>query len=415
VHKAPFARRIASEQPLPAERPHPSEAAVLRLQRSAGNGAVSRMLSAGSRAVIARQPAGVSERVVGRNEVAERSRTIAKIEIVGHASPRWRSAATPAIADANNWQLAEERAEMTRIEVETLLANLMPNRQLVFEYTFKRSSEAPSDEPVKALNEPADIAIGVEGRGSTETLGEAGKRGRTANDDPMRRVDVTVVLHSETETDVEEDVERKEEKSSATTDWSMWVTGQAGVQVVGGASGIMVQLKNEKTGVTGTYAGWTGSIGASVGVQIAQTSIPDFSSFTTPEPMTFDDFSGSNFTITSAGLNLGIGYTWGTFTFDHFSGGKPTPGDGVNIGGVSMGGIGLNLGNAAYGTMFLADSPAETYIDTTLSKRTQTFDSLGKESSGQRVLFDTGKSAVTPWQSDLLNEYLLGITVRSGL
>ena len=62
---------------------------------------------------------------------------------------------------------------------------------------------------VKALSEPADIAIGVEGRGSTETLGEAGKRGRTANDDPMRRVDVTVILHSETETGVEEDVERK--------------------------------------------------------------------------------------------------------------------------------------------------------------------------------------------------------------
>ena len=99
---------------------------------------------------------------------------------------------------------------MTRIEVERLLTDLMPNRQLVFEYQFKRASEAESNEPVQALDARADVSIDVEARGSSETLAEAGKRGRKANDDPMRRVDVKVTLHAETETDVEEDIERTE-------------------------------------------------------------------------------------------------------------------------------------------------------------------------------------------------------------
>jgi len=352
--------------------------------------------------------------VVGRTEVAERSRTVARVEIVGHASPRWRSAPNAQVADENNWNLAEQRAEMTRVDVEQLLMNLLPNRQLRFDYTFKRSSDQPTEEPVAALDEQSDVSISVEGRGSTETLGEAGKRGRTANDDPMRRVEVKVTLASEDETDVEEDVERREVKSGATTDWSIWVTGQAGLQAVGSASAILISLRNEKTGAIGTYAGWTGGIGASVGVSIAQTGPPSFSSFQTPEPMTFEDFSRANFTITSAGFGVGaFGYSAASFEFTHFSEGRRTPDD-IDISGISFGGIGVNLGSMIYGAMFLADNPPETYTDTTRSKRDETYQSFASESSSHRVLFDTGKADVSAWQSDLLNEYLVEIVARSG-
>ena len=355
------------------------------------------------------------ERVVDRRNVAERSRTVAKIEIIGHASPRWRSAPTPQIADAKNWELAEQRAEMARMEVETLLSQLLPNRDLVFDYQFKRASKMERSEPVEALTEPADVTLDVEGRGSTDTLGEAGTRGRKANDDPMRRVEVQVTLYSETETDVAEDIERTEQKPGATTDWSIWVTGEAGVEAVGKVSAILVQLKNEKTGAVGTYAGWTGGVGASVGINIAKTSLPDFESFTTPEPMTFADFSGANFSISSIGFGLGaFGAEWSKFQFDKFPGRQKTPG-GIQVGGLQFGGFELNLGSVVYGAMFLTDNPSETFLETTKSTRMQQFESFDQEKSAHRMHFDTGSAAVGAWESDLLNEYLYGIVTRSGL
>jgi hypothetical protein len=99
--------------------------------------------------------------------------TVAMIEIVGHASPRWRGARTPEIADQNNWRLAEQRAEMTRMEVETLLTQLLPDRELLFVYRFKRASEVGREEPVEPLAAATDVTLEVEGRGSGETLAEA--------------------------------------------------------------------------------------------------------------------------------------------------------------------------------------------------------------------------------------------------
>ena len=65
--------------------------------------------------------------------------------------------------------------------------------------------------------------------------------------------------------------------------------------------------------------------------------------------------------------------------------------------------------------MFLTGNPSEEYTETTRKKRIETFESFSQEASSRRVLFDTGKVDVTPWQSDLLNEYLYAIVVRSGL
>jgi hypothetical protein len=368
---------------------------------------------------LQRQPAvpnpRVRERVVKQANVAERGRTVVKIEVVGHASPRWRAAKTPQIADELNWRLAEKRALAVRVEVEKLLQALLPNRTLIFEYHFKPSTDKPLAEPVKALDEPTDVSLDFQGRGSTETLGEAGKRGRKANDDPMRRVEVKVTLHSQAETDVEEDVERSERKPGATRAWSIYITGEAGLEAIGKAGAILIQLRNGKTGQLGTYAGWTSGLGASVGVNIAKTSPPDFESFTTPKPMTFADFSGSNFSITSFGASIGVfGAEWSKFRFDRFGGGQPTPG-GIQVGGLSFGGVEVNIGSVVYGAMFLVDNPSEEYTEITRTKRTQTYESLASESTTHRVFFATEADQVTAWQSDMLNEYLLGIVNHSGL
>lgn len=367
---------------------------------------------------LQRRPAGsgskVRERVVGREEGAERSRTIVKIEVVGHASPRWRTATTPRMADDQNWRLAEQRAKSVRSEIERLLHDLLPDQDLVFAYRFTPSTDLPDVEPVRALDEETDVSVDFRGQGSTETLAEAGERGRKANDAPMRRVDVKVTLHSHGSTAVEEDVERSERKSGATRHWSMWITGEAGVEAVGKAGAILIQLRNEKTRVVGTYAGWASGAGASIGVNIAKTSPASFESFTTPVPMTFAEFSGSNFSIASAGVSVGaFGAEWSKFRFDQFPGGQPTPG-GIQVGGLTFGGIEVNFGSVVYGAMFLTDDPAEDYTEITQTKRTQTYDAFSAESSGRRVLFATGADEVTAWESDLLHEYLIDVVHRSG-
>jgi hypothetical protein len=186
------------------------------------------------------------------------------------------------------------------------------------------------------------------------------------------------------------------------------------VEVIGKAGAILIQLRNEKTGQVGSYAGWTSGLGVSVGVNIAKTSPPDFESFTTAKPMTFADFSGSNFSITSFGASIGVfGAEWSKFRFDRFIGGHPTP-DGIQVGGLSFGGVEVNLGSAVYGVMFLIDNPSEEYTETTRTKRTQTYESLGLESTGHRVFFATEADEVTARESDKLNKYLVGIVDRSG-
>jgi hypothetical protein len=65
--------------------------------------------------------------------------------------------------------------------------------------------------------------------------------------------------------------------------------------------------------------------------------------------------------------------------------------------------------------MFLTDNPPEDYTETTRTNRVQTFESLSHEDSSHRVLFATGSPDVAPLESDMLNEYLYTIIVRSGL
>jgi hypothetical protein len=382
---------------------------LLALQRSAGNRAVAGLVRSPDGPVVARQAGArpkVDEKVLDRRETGERTRTVAVIEVVGHASPRWRGARSAEEADEKNWRLAERRAEAVAIEVEAALRDLLPDRELVFD----RRYEIRQGEPVDALDEPADIRLSAEARGSTETLLEAGARGRTADDDPMRRVDVRVTLHSATETEVEEDVQRTERKPGATRDWALWMAGEAGAEVGAKAAAVAVQLRNRKTGKTGTYAGWISGAGVAAGISIAKTSAADFEPFRTAEPMSFADFDGATFSIVSAGFGFGVfGAEWAKFRFQRFVGGQPVPG-GIQVGGISFGGFELNLGSAVYGTMFQTDSPPETYRETTRSTRTRRYVAEGEDASRHRVLFATGSSRLSKAEDARLYEYVFDVS-----
>lgn len=388
---------------------------LLQLQRDAGNRAVTTL--------VQREPQGagslpapqgrVREKVVRSSNVGERSRTVAKIEITGHASPRWRGARTARAADDKNWELAERRAEAARMEVESQLIELLPDHQLQFEYRFKRGSEAATSAPIQALDEPADVGLDVAAVGSSETLTEAGRRGRTANDEAMRRVDVKVTLHDETETDVEETIKRSERKRGDTRDWALRVAGQAGAEAVAKAGGILVQLRNNKTGAEGTFAGSEAGGAIGVGVNIAKTSWPSFENFETPEPMSFADFSGARFTIESGfGIAIGVGWESAQLFFLTFPGGKPVPRGPIDVGGVSFGGIGIGLGGQTLGWMGLTNNPSEEYTETTYRKEQRTFESFAQQSQSHRLYFDTGKAELNPTQTFTLKWYLFGVAER---
>ena len=346
---------------------------------------------------VQRQALPGSEHVVHAEEVAERQRTIAVINVIGHASPRWRSAKGAEAADQQNARLSLERADTVRREVEHQLRLLLGNRHLVFEYNYT---------PVDPTAGNADVVLGSEARGSRETLIEAGERGRQANDPAMRRVEVTVDLHSAIETDVKEDVEATERRPGASTEWSILIAGQAGIAVGPKAGGMVIQLRTEKTGVVGTYLAEFGGGEFGLGVQIAQASF-SWSSFSTPVPMSFDDFDPSRFEITlGPGISLGIGAQWAKFHFTYFGSHKPVPDEGIQVGGFTAGGISISLGGGIYGSMYLQGHPQESVDVPVRSERQQSYTSRSEEKSRYRVLFGTASAAISSDEAKSLAAYL---------
>jgi hypothetical protein len=354
------------------------------------------------RPLVQRQAHSAPERVVGTKEVGERQRTVAVINVVGHASPRWRSATGVRDADQRNALLSKRRAESVRTEIEHQLRQLLPGRDLVFEYSYTLVDPTTGN---------ADVVLGTRGRGSGDTLIEAGKRGRQANDPAMRRVDIDVHLHSAIETDVEETVEKVKRQSGATTEWSILIAGQAGVSVGPRAGGMVIQLRNEKTQVIGTFLAEFGGGEFGVGVQIAQASF-SWSSFDTPEPMSFDDFDPSRFEITlGPGISLGIGAQWAKLHFTYFGSHKPVPDEGIQVGGVTAGGISASIGGTVFGSMYLQGSPQETIDVPVRSARQQVYSSTAEEVSTHRVLFDTDSAEITPHEAGSLAAYLNTVAI----
>lgn len=337
------------------------------------------------------------ERVLDAKETAERHRTVAVITIVGHASPRWRSATSAKSRDQNNERLSAQRAQSVRRQVESELRRLLPNQDLVFEYNYSLADPASAS---------ADVVLGTEARGSRLTIIEAGKRAHAANDPEMRRVEVNIRLHSTIETDVEEIIESTERRSGATTNWSIMTPGQAGVAVAAKAGGIIILLRNERTQVVGQYLAEYGGLDVGVSLQFAQASF-GWSSFETPAPMTFSDFDPSRFEITSGpGISLGVGAQLAWFHFTYFGGGKPVPRNGIQIGGFTAGGIGVTLGGVAYGAMYLSGSPQETTDVPIRSTRQRLYTSALEEASAHRVLFNTESASISSVETDSLTRYL---------
>lgn len=86
----------------------------------------------------ARPTKGRPGRVTGRRLVSTEDwgRTLVRIHLVGHASPRWRSARSAREADRRNAELSEARAQAVRAAVEELVREALPGQDLVFRYDY---------------------------------------------------------------------------------------------------------------------------------------------------------------------------------------------------------------------------------------------------------------------------------------
>jgi hypothetical protein len=332
----------------------------------------------------------------------KRVRTLVQIHVVGHASPRWRSARSVPEADRRNTELSEARAQAVRAKIEVLVHEALPDHDLVFRYDY-----TPFD-PRKA---PEDVILGTESKGSRETLGEAGRLGRRANLPAMRRVDVSLDLHSFTDTTQVQEVEETRLEPAATRDWAVKVGVSAQVQVGAGVGYILFKLKNRKTKQEATGHAWFSKGGAAVGGKIdvlssigATVDWGDYTNFTTKEPANFSDFDFVNFYIRTHSISIGvIGYELAKLTFFDLPGGDVW---GIDIGGWASGKIGLDLASLSYGMLVLEGHPKGVYE--VKSKRTEVgqYRSSATEQSQHRVLFQTGESTIGPEEQKKLQLYV---------
>lgn len=272
--------------------PRGAAAALLALQRGAGNRAATRL--------VARQavPGGAGGTAAPPDPVPPAPRPLPprlKVTITAHASPRWRSARDARTADERNLALSRKRAETVRREVERrLTAALPPDARVDFNVDVLVAPDAAQ----------GSIDVDAEGRGSTDTLAEAGGD-RRSDDATLRRVDVVV-----------EQVDREERYAGVglpptvgtetlkTTRW--WVNvlnvSQAGLGYT--VALIKLRIRNSDTGRTGEATVLAPLGGGSVGVSTSSPVSGDEVSFWTDEPMGFADFEGVWVRLSSIGAGL---------------------------------------------------------------------------------------------------------------
>jgi hypothetical protein len=263
--------------------------------------------------------------------------------------------------------------------------------------------------------EPGGVVIGAESRGSRDTLREAGARGRAANDEAMRRVDVTVDLSSFTDTTVFTDLEDKHRVSAATRDWSIQIGMGATLQVGAGVSYFKFKLTNGLTKKSMDGHGYVSKGGLAItSNKAAATALAtgvsvswgDPEPFRTREPANFSDFDYRSVYIRSHSLSLAIiGYEIAKLTIFRLPGGDVW---GIDIGGWTSGKAGIDLASLGYGLMWLEGDPRpyNSYLKKSERSETSEYQSSASESHRHAVRFETGKATIDAAQAAALKEYV---------
>lgn len=217
--------------------------------------------------------------------------------IVGHASPRWRSAAKESNRVGNNEVLSRQRADSVLNAFEQDLARELGKYKLKF---LTNVSYADGAQP----NETA--IFGADARGQRESIVQA--QGDRNNDDAQfRRVDLNVRVARSAQDQMPTKVVQKYERSTKAKFWYVSVGVSASAEAIVGFEFFRVKLRNwSGDEASGSVAAISGGVGLKYSA--SPYSWTEEASFSTPTEVGFEDFHGKRVRYTNAGIMVGIGY-----------------------------------------------------------------------------------------------------------
>jgi hypothetical protein len=282
--------------------------------------------------------------------------THVKVLLVGHASPRWKSAKSAEEADKKNLELSQKRVHSVRQAVERIIRFKLKDHKLTFSFD---ESQAPEEHP-------GEVSIGTLAKGSQEALVESGGD-RSAVGKHFQRVDIRVDLTHLIAGEAPSQEIRLAYESPATRDWALNLGVSGDLHFGFGMSITHILLKNLKTKrcANGTIVGYGG--GASVfdilkSLKMLKAwksqlraadkafsagvaySFGGWQKFRTDTPKRCYDFDGALIRLTTLGLSLFIGASVTKLTIYGFgSDAESMDHSGLEVGKLKAGGY-IDLG-----------------------------------------------------------------------
>lgn len=309
-------------------------------------------------------------------------------KIVGHASPRWKSASMESQRVGNNQALSQRRADAVMRELEADLAKELGKYRVKFlENVSYADDTQPSD----------TVVIGWEAMGQRESLLSAG--GNKANDDAKyRRVDITVRIARSTQDTMPTKVQRRYERSTKSKFWYVSVGVSGSVTAVAGFELFRVKLRNNMGDkAEGSVAAISGGVGLKY--SYSPYSWTEEASFYTGKEVGFEDFHGTRVRYTNAGLVVGIGYSRSYLTFY----GMGPDAASLYVGGWSTGAQ-VSL-DTSEGILVLDMVPGDYTIETYDETEWNTVRSDWITEQKLSVYFDDAQWALLPTQSNQIRSF----------
>jgi hypothetical protein len=345
---------------------------ALRLQRSMGNRAVGQLLARKGKP--------------GFGNTAE-TRSL-KVEIVGHASPRWKGAKTADEADRLNDDLSRRRSEAVRDAMEKLIKAKMGDDVLI------------DFGPVPASQNRQGIPVDRSHKGSQEARDKSGAD-RARDDEYFRRVNVDVEFKG-TKWITEERTVPGKTHYGWSRDWKVTIkkVGVHGIVIPGPAwGGIEIVIKNPKTNKERTYVailkgGGDPMFGDTPDKDVGRKEV----TFHTDRELGFDDFEGEPIRVSRMDLQLLFGAARWYLSIPNLGTDK-----------IYMGqewGLGFPGGFVTYGTLRgKGTNPGDTYKDPDRVEK-QTREVKEGASEGLILTFPTGSADLAKTELDRLESFV---------
>jgi hypothetical protein len=345
---------------------------ALRLQRSIGNRAAGQLLARKAKP--------------GFGNTAE-TRSL-KVEIVGHASPRWKGATSADEADRLNDDLSRRRSEVVSAALEKQIKAKMGDDVLI-DYG-----------PVPGTQNREGIPVDRSHKGSQEAREKSGAD-RARDDEYFRRVDVNVDFKG-TKWITEERTVPGKTHFGWSRDWKVTIkqVGVHGIVIPGPAwGGIEIVIKNPKTNKERTYTailkgGGDPMFGDTPDKDVGRKEV----TFHTEHEVGFDDFEGEPIRVERMDLQLLFGASRWYLSIPNLGTDK-----------IYMGqewGFGFLGGFVTFGTLRgKGTNPGDTYKDPDRVEK-QTREVKERAAEGLVLTFPTGSADLPKSELDRLESFV---------